>query len=206
MVDITVESEVWGHGALAAEGRLEKSSFKLRSEDTDRFWLRNEIRQAIPDLRASGAEATWREDRFGAWYTINSVIRAIFWALHCSHKSWQKEARGSHLSRASIGAQVSREWHWMIARCRQRCSLGLDLETCSWNVWVSSRKFWEERLVSVSSRISSQTSRSRTWRSCYSEHYAKFFKDIHKFHTTSSVAYSLTWNIYLFRIGCSILM
>ena len=29
MVDITVESEVWGHGALAAEGRLEKSSFKL---------------------------------------------------------------------------------------------------------------------------------------------------------------------------------
>ena len=54
MVD-TIESEAW---ALAAEGGLEKSSFKFRSEDTDRFRLTNGIRKAIPDLRASGAKAT----------------------------------------------------------------------------------------------------------------------------------------------------
>ena len=68
MVDIATKSEAWGHGALAAEDRLEKSSFKFRSEDTDGFRLSNEIRKAISDLRASGAEATGREDRFGAWF------------------------------------------------------------------------------------------------------------------------------------------
>ena len=68
MGDITIESEAWGHGALAAEGRLEKSSSKFRSEDTDGFGLSNGIRKAIPDLRARGAEATGREDRFGAWF------------------------------------------------------------------------------------------------------------------------------------------
>ena len=67
MVDITIESEALEHGALAAEGRLEKSSFKFRSENTDRFRLSNGIRKSIPDLRASGAKATGREDRFGAW-------------------------------------------------------------------------------------------------------------------------------------------
>ena len=60
--DSNIESE-----ALAADGRLEKSSFKFRSEDTDGFRLSNGIRKAIPDLRACGAEATGREDRFGAW-------------------------------------------------------------------------------------------------------------------------------------------
>ena len=51
MVDITIESEALEHGALAAEGRLEKSSFKFRSEGTDTFRLTNRIRKAIPDLR-----------------------------------------------------------------------------------------------------------------------------------------------------------
>ena len=40
----------------------------------------------------------------------------------------------------------------------------------------------------------------------FSELYAKFFNDIGEFPTTSLVAYSFTQNIYLFRIGCSILM
>ena len=66
MVDITIESEAWGHGALAAEGGLEKNSFRFRSKDTDGLRMSNGIRKAIPDLRASGAEATGREDRFGA--------------------------------------------------------------------------------------------------------------------------------------------
>ena len=56
MLDITIESEAWSHGALAAEGRLEKNSFQFRSEDTDGFKLSNGIRKAIADLRASGAE------------------------------------------------------------------------------------------------------------------------------------------------------
>ena len=68
MVDITIKSEAWGHGALAAEGKLEKSSFEFGSEDTDRFRLSNGIQKAIPDLRVRGAEATGREDRFGAWF------------------------------------------------------------------------------------------------------------------------------------------
>ena len=57
-----------GHGALAAEGRLEKSSFEFRLKDIDGFRLLNGIRKAIPDLRARSAEATGRKDRFGAWY------------------------------------------------------------------------------------------------------------------------------------------
>ena len=65
MVDITIESEAWGHGALAAEDRLEKSSFKFGLEDTDEFKLSNGIRKAISDLRASGVEATGREERLG---------------------------------------------------------------------------------------------------------------------------------------------
>ena len=55
-------------GALAAEGGLEKSSFKFRSKHTDGFRLSNGIWKAIPDLWASGAEATGRDDRFGAWH------------------------------------------------------------------------------------------------------------------------------------------
>ena len=51
-----------GDGALAAEGRLEKSSFEFRSEGIGGFRLSNGIRKAIPDLRASSAEATRRED------------------------------------------------------------------------------------------------------------------------------------------------
>ena len=68
MVDTTIESETWGYGALAAEGRLGKSSIKFRSGDTNGFRLSNGFRKAIPDLRASGAEAMGRQDRFEAWY------------------------------------------------------------------------------------------------------------------------------------------
>ena len=57
-----------GHGALAAEGGLEKYSFKFRSDDIDGFRLSNGIRKAIPDLRASGAEAMGGKDRIGVWY------------------------------------------------------------------------------------------------------------------------------------------
>ena len=58
-----------GHGALAAEGGLEKSSFKFRSEDTDGFRLSNGSRKATPDPSVSapltlGSEATGREDIF----------------------------------------------------------------------------------------------------------------------------------------------
>ena len=70
MVDITIESVAWCHGALAADGRLEKNSFKFGSEDTDGFRLSNGIRKAIPDLRASGAEATEREQ---IWSVVNLI-------------------------------------------------------------------------------------------------------------------------------------
>jgi len=53
-----------GHGALAAEGGLEKRSLKFRSENTDGCCVTNGVGKDIPDLRASGAEATGREDRF----------------------------------------------------------------------------------------------------------------------------------------------
>ena len=68
MVDVTIESEAWVMGHYTAEGGLEKSRFKFRSEDTKGFTLSNGIRKAIHDLRTSGAEATGREDRFGTWY------------------------------------------------------------------------------------------------------------------------------------------
>ena len=51
-------------GALAAEGGLQKRSFKFRLEKTDGCRVTNGVRKAIPDLRASGAEATGREDSF----------------------------------------------------------------------------------------------------------------------------------------------
>jgi hypothetical protein len=57
-----------GHGALANESRLEKSSFKFSSENVDRLRLSNGIWKVIPDVKASCAEATAREDRFGARY------------------------------------------------------------------------------------------------------------------------------------------
>ena len=42
MVNVTIESEAWVMGHyIAAEGGLEKSSFKFRSEDTDGFGLSN---------------------------------------------------------------------------------------------------------------------------------------------------------------------
>ena len=49
-------------GALAAEGGLEKRSFKFRSDNTDGCRVTNGVRKAISDLRASDAEATGRED------------------------------------------------------------------------------------------------------------------------------------------------
>ena len=61
MIDNTIESKAWGHGALAAEGGLEKSSFKFRSEDTDGFRLSNGIRKDIPDLTASGSHKKRRQ-------------------------------------------------------------------------------------------------------------------------------------------------
>ena len=51
-------------GALTAEGGLETSFLKFRSENTDGCRLTNGVRKAIPDLRASGAEAMGNEDRF----------------------------------------------------------------------------------------------------------------------------------------------
>ena len=63
-MSIFIESEAWVMGALAAEGRLEKRSFEFRSENTNGCRVTNGVRKAIPDLRASGAEATGREDRF----------------------------------------------------------------------------------------------------------------------------------------------
>jgi len=45
-------------GALAVESRLEKRNFDFRSESANGCRLTNGVRKAIPDLRASGAEAT----------------------------------------------------------------------------------------------------------------------------------------------------
>ena len=70
LVDITIESEASGHRALAAEGILGKISFKFRSKDTNRFRLSNGIRRAIPDLRASGAKAMGKENRFGNYVKL----------------------------------------------------------------------------------------------------------------------------------------
>jgi hypothetical protein len=58
------------HRALAAKRRLDKSSFKFSSKDIDRLRLLNGIWKVIPDLRASCAKATGREDRFGDLHLI----------------------------------------------------------------------------------------------------------------------------------------
>jgi hypothetical protein len=63
-----IESEALGRGSLAAEGRLEKSSFKFSLDDIARLKTikPNGIWKLIPDLGASCAEATGRDDRYGA--------------------------------------------------------------------------------------------------------------------------------------------
>ena len=64
MKSIFIESEAWVMGALAAEGGLEERSLKFRSENTDGCCVTNGEGKAVPDLRASGAEAAGRDNRF----------------------------------------------------------------------------------------------------------------------------------------------